>query len=108
MIKSVNIDGKDYLIRSCEECPFYDYGDDGCGDHCQYPENPSKLEESSTWGMHGQNIAKDCPLGMVKDCCTCRYEATKDEWVEPCCHCMISWDRETGKQSTPSKWEVKE
>ena len=106
MIKSVNIDGKDYIIRSCEECPFYDWGDGGYDDHCQYPENPSKLEESSTWGM--KDIAKDCPLGMVEDCCTCRYEATKDEWTEPCCQCMVSWDSETGKESTPTKWEAKE
>ena len=108
MIKSVNIDGKDYIVKSCYECPFYDYGDEGCDDYCQYPENPSKLEESGTWGMYNKGIAEDCPLGLVEDCCTCKYEATKDEWVEPCCQCMVSWDSETGKESTPTKWEVKE
>ena len=101
MIKSVNIDGKDCIIRSCGECPVASWEDDGL--HCQYPVAPHK-------GFFGEpsEFPEDCPLGMVEDCCTCKYEATKDEWVEPCCQCMVSWDSETGKESTPTKWEVKE
>ena len=67
MSKTVNIDGVNYSVKSCEECLFYDYGDDGFGDHCQYPENPSKLEESGAWGMHGKGIAEDCPLKGEKE-----------------------------------------
>ena len=104
MIKSVDIDGKNYIIRSCEECPFYDGGDGGYGDHCQYPVNPSKLKDTTS----REDIAEDCPLGVIEDCCTCKYEATKHEWVEPCCQCTVSWDSGTKKMSTPTMWEVKE
>lgn len=37
-----NIDGKEYTIDGCCDCPFYDNGDNGYGDHCQYPEKPSE------------------------------------------------------------------
>lgn len=67
MSKIVNIDGVNYSIKSCEECPFYDYGDDGCMDHCQYPKYQSKLEEAGVWGMYGKGIAKDCPLKEAKE-----------------------------------------
>ena len=40
MIKSVNIDGKDCIIRSCGECPVASWEDDGL--HCQYPVAPHK------------------------------------------------------------------
>ena len=104
MIKSVNIDGKDYIIRRCEECPFCTGFDDF--ENCTYPENPHyglfdfEKEEN--------DFPKDCPLGMVEDCCTCKYEAMKDEWTEPCCHCLVSWDIKARKKTTPTKWEVKE
>lgn len=102
MIKSVNIDGEDYIIRVCEECPFYS---EALGDeYCSYPKGPHTRSLNS----HEPYLEENCPLGMVEDCCTCKYEATKDEWVEPCCQCIVSWDSETGKESTPTKWEVKE
>lgn len=98
MIKSVNIDGEDYIIRSCVSCPFHDFHNSAC----KHP----KVEDYVKYTA--ETFPKNCPLGMLEDCCTCRYEATKDEWVEPCCQCMVSWDTETGKESTPTKWEVKE
>lgn len=60
MVKTVNIDWKDYLIRSCDSCPFYDNGDGGYGNHCQYPVNPAKSLSlySETW----KKVAEDCPL----------------------------------------------
>ena len=106
MIKSVSIDGESYVIRECGKCPFYNYGDDGCGDRCQYPKNPSKLEGSGVWGMEG--IAGDCPLSLVKDCCTCKYEGRNPYADEPCIDCGITFNTVTGEETPPDKWEAKE
>ena len=65
MNKTVNIDGREYIIESCECCPFYDWGDEGYHDHCQYPVNPSTLKEHTAWGM--DCIAEDCPLRDAKE-----------------------------------------
>ena len=110
MIKSVNIDGTDYIIRECCSCPFYDNGDDGYGAECQYPVNPSKLEEMSSWGMCSGQIAKDCPLGLVKDCCTCKHEERRkeDKWCDPCCKCTVTYHGDTRVTDPPSRWKVKE
>lgn len=67
MSKTVNIDGNTYSIKECCKCPFYDDGDDGCGAECQYPVNPSKLEDAGFWGMCSGEIAKDCPLKEGKE-----------------------------------------
>lgn len=108
MIKSVNIDGKDYIIRSCEECPFYDWGDEGYGDHCQYPENPSKLEESGSWGMPSHSIAKDCPLGLVKECFSCKHDGKQQDEDVRCEGCSVWFHADTGIEDPPTKWEAKE
>ena len=108
MIKSVNIDGKDYIVKSCYECPFYDYGDEGCDDYCQYPENPSKLEESGSWGMYDKGIAKDCPLGLVKECFSCKYDGKQQDVDYRCEGCEVWFHADTGIEDPPTKWEVKE
>lgn len=36
-MKYTEIDGKRYEVKSCEECPFRDMGDDGYGAHCTHP-----------------------------------------------------------------------
>lgn len=105
MIRTVNIDGKDYIIRKCTECPFFH---DGCWEYAKRCQHPSGAREIPETKFDEEGIQKDCPLGMIKDCCTCKYEATKGEWTEPCCLCMTSLDCKTGKMSTPSRWEAKE
>ena len=59
MNKTVNIDGKEYIIESCECCPFYDDGDGGYGSQCQYPISPSAIVRTD---FNSEKIAEDCPL----------------------------------------------
>jgi len=64
MIKSVNIDGKDYIIRMCTQCPFFN---DGCWEYtkrCQHPAGARCLPEKE---FDVEGIQKGCPLGPFKE-----------------------------------------
>lgn len=100
MIKSVNIDGEGYVIRSCASCPFHDFHNSAC----KHP----KVEDYVRYTA--ETFPENCPLGLVKDCCTCKYEEHRkeDEYCEPCINCMITWHGDTDVEDPPSKWEVKE
>lgn len=102
MIKSVNIDGESYVIRSCEECPFYA---EALGEnHCNYPTDPREFK----WVRYEQEMDDNCPLGLVKDCCTCKYEGRDPYGDEPCINCGVTVNTVTGEETPPDKWEVKE
>ena len=101
MIKSVNIDGKDYVIRSCDECPFYG---EALGDEwCAYPEKRRDIAR-----RYDQKMAEGCPLGLVKDCCTCKYEGRLDKSEKPCIDCTVSIGPGMEESTSPSRWKVKE
>ena len=108
MIKSVNIDGKDYLIRSCYECPFYDNGDDSWGCHCQYPENPSVKVEAGDFQPYMDELADDCPLSLVKECFSCKYDGQQQDEDVRCEGCEVWFHADTGIEDPPTKWEAKE
>lgn len=38
-VKHTEIDGKDYIVTACRDCPFADGGDDGYGACCNYPQS---------------------------------------------------------------------
>lgn len=104
IIKSVNIDGTDYVIRRCCECMFYYSESGGTRSHCLHPKNRMKNLDDVEYDI--VIFPDDCPLGLVKDCCTCKY--TYSDYEEPCINCMYSFNPETGEESPPSKWEVRE
>lgn len=64
MSKSVNIDGKDYIIENCDSCPFYNDGDCGYDSRCQHPKSPSAMVRT---GFDSEGIAEDCPLKEYRD-----------------------------------------
>lgn len=105
MIKSVNIDGKDYLIRSCGECPFF-Y--DGCWEfaiRCQYPTGAREIPET---GFDDEEVQKDCPLSLVKDCFSCRYDGEQRGDGIRCEGCTVTFHTDTGIEDPPTRWEAKE
>ena len=62
-MKTVSIDGVEYIIQCCHDCPFYDNGDDSWGCHCQFPKNPSKIVSmSEDFSPYMDELADDCPL----------------------------------------------
>lgn len=54
------IDGIYVEVDCCDSCPFYDGGDDGYADHCQYPNN--KASFCSAYRYSEPDVAEDCPL----------------------------------------------
>ncbi len=101
MIKTVNIDGKDYVIRSRDECPFY--GEALGEEWCAYPEKRRDIARK-----YDQKMAEDCPLGLVKDCCTCKYEDRVGGLEKPCVDCTVSISPGMEKSTPPTRWKVKE
>ena len=102
MIRSVNIDGEDYLVKSCEECPFYS---EALGDeYCSYPKGPHTRSLNS----HGPYLEENCPLGLVKDCFSCKHEDEQKDSDYRCENCHVWFHADTGIEDPPTKWEAKE
>lgn len=61
-MRYTEIDGKRYEVKTCEECPFRDMGDDGYGAHCTHPVvyDPYKGLPIKDDG----SIPERCPLRM--------------------------------------------
>ena len=70
-MRYTEIDGKRYEVKSCEECPFRDMGDDGWSAHCTYP-GVSQGREHIEIAYDGK-IAKGCPLREVKERKPCPF-----------------------------------
>lgn len=62
-MKYTEIDGKRYEIKSCDECPFRNMGDDGYGAYCTHP-LVDNLAHDIMIG-YGVIIAEECPLREV-------------------------------------------
>lgn len=54
------IDGIYVEVRKCELCPFYDSGDEGFGDCCNYPQNHAQFYSANM--LAKGRVAEDCPL----------------------------------------------
>ena len=64
MTKRVTIiDGKKIIVERCGDCPFYDGGDDGYGEHCNYPGgNRYPWENDRIFHYSEDGVGEDCPL----------------------------------------------
>ena len=98
MIKSVNIDGEDHLIRSCVSCPFHDFHNSAC----KHP----KLEDYVR--RTADTFPEVCPLGLVKDCFSCKHDGQQQSEDFRCEGCEVWFHADTGVEDPPTKWEVKE
>ncbi len=62
----VIIDGETVVLDRCSDCPVCDHGDDGWGECCNYPVNPSKLKfgpRGYPWSWNSEpGFPDDCPL----------------------------------------------
>lgn len=58
-MKTVSIDGVEYIIQCCHDCPFY-ATECELGAECRFPCNPANNGEMFDWGVEG--IRDDCPL----------------------------------------------
>ena len=75
-MKYTEIDGKRYEIKSCEECPFRDMGDDGYGAHCTHPIVYDPWEGLPI--KDNGSIPERCPLREVQEL---------KETLKPCPFC---------------------
>lgn len=57
MKKMTVIDGIKVIVTTCGNCPFYDGGDDGWNNMCNYPKHNIELED-----YHYDSMDKNCPL----------------------------------------------
>ena len=98
-MRYVEIDGKKYEVKSCEECPFRDMGDDGYGAHCTHPivYDPYKGLPIKDNG----SIPERCPLREVqepeetketlKPCPFCGSTRIKDRYLDDDCEEIEEW-----------------
>lgn len=98
MIRSVNIDGKDYIVRSCASCPFHDFHNSAC----RHP----KVEDYVRYTV--DTFPKDCPLGLVKECFSCKHDGKQQDENFRCEGCEVWFHADTGIEDPPTKWEAKE
>ena len=101
MIRSVNIDGEDYIVRECYSCMFYDTD----WVDCKYPKKPSKICPSTD---RPNGFPRDCPLGLVKDCFSCKHDGQQQSEDFRCEGCEVWFHADTGIEDPPTKWEAKE
>lgn len=67
-IRYTIIDGNQQIVINCDECPFYDGGDNGYGDMCKYPGTPLK-HSSYNWTCEDLRrsfkVNDYCPLKKI-------------------------------------------
>lgn len=59
-VRRTTVDGSDFIVRCCHDCPFCDDGDGGYAASCQYPFLEKKFFVEDDW--YAGTIHEDCPL----------------------------------------------